>query len=157
MIGHTQSFFWDVDQWWCLSSVSGELLSSWIQNTRSHIPLRLQFLHTTESNKGTTVIRWQNGALRREETAQPMSLSARQACWNVSRRQKGSGTHLNHERDQYAISHFLISVLFFTLQPLLLLRKTTNWCFSLNLQAFRCHGHWPPWVGLFVPCPLSLR
>lgn len=27
-----------------------------IQNTRSHIPLCLQFLYTTEGNKGTTVI-----------------------------------------------------------------------------------------------------
>lgn len=33
-----------------------EAASLRIQNTRSHIPLCLQFIHTTEGNKGTTVI-----------------------------------------------------------------------------------------------------
>ena len=41
-----------------------------IQNTRSHIPLCLQFLYTTEGNKGTTVIWLQyHGAPRGWETS----------------------------------------------------------------------------------------
>lgn len=41
-----------------------------IQNTRSHIPLCLQFLYTTEGNKGTTVIWLQyHGAPRWYETS----------------------------------------------------------------------------------------
>lgn len=44
-----------------------------IQNTRSHIPLCLQFLYTAEGNKGTTVIWLQyHGAPRWWETSQPM-------------------------------------------------------------------------------------
>lgn len=44
-----------------------------IQNTRSHIPLCLQFLYSTEGNKGTTVIWLQyHGAPRWWETSHPM-------------------------------------------------------------------------------------
>lgn len=81
------SSYWASQMMWRekrrFSSSVGRAVSLRIQNTRSHIPLCLQFLYTTEGNKGTTVIWLQyHGAPRWWETSSPV--------WHCNFRQHGA-------------------------------------------------------------------